>query len=139
MDELIYLIGLSVVISGLGLMHAPGIIERNLLRPYYLLRDRAWSTLITCGFVGTLAWSASRRLPSIDAVLVCLPAVFSPYIFTALVVLLLVHLIVDKDRNVIEELPGRAAPVRILSYAALLLTLACFGATQSTPFIYFQF
>jgi alginate O-acetyltransferase complex protein AlgI len=64
---------------------------------------------------------------------------FSPYIFTALVVLLLVHLIVDKDRNVIEELPGRAAPVRILSYAALLLTLACFGATQSTPFIYFQF
>ncbi|HET7811662.1 MAG TPA: rhomboid family intramembrane serine protease [Steroidobacteraceae bacterium] len=45
------ILGLIVVISALGLMHAPGIIERNLLRPYYLLRDRAYSTLITCGFV----------------------------------------------------------------------------------------
>jgi membrane associated rhomboid family serine protease len=45
------ILGLIVVISGLGLMAAPRIIERNLLRPYYMVRERAWSTLITCGFV----------------------------------------------------------------------------------------
>jgi membrane associated rhomboid family serine protease len=42
---------LIVVVSGLGLLSAPGIIERNLLRPYRVVRERAYSTLITCGFV----------------------------------------------------------------------------------------
>jgi len=45
------ILALIVVISGLGLMSAPRIIERNLLRPYYLLRDRTYSKLISCGFV----------------------------------------------------------------------------------------
>jgi membrane associated rhomboid family serine protease len=42
---------LIVAVSALGLMSAPGIIERNLLRPYYVVRRREYSTLITCGFV----------------------------------------------------------------------------------------
>ena len=45
------ILGLIVVVSALGLMAAPSIIERNLLRPYYVVRERAYSTLITCGFV----------------------------------------------------------------------------------------
>ena len=45
------ILGLIVAVSALGLMAAPGIIERNLLRPYYVVRERAYSTLITCGFV----------------------------------------------------------------------------------------
>ncbi|HEX6397853.1 MAG TPA: rhomboid family intramembrane serine protease [Steroidobacteraceae bacterium] len=42
---------LIVVISGLGLMSAPRIIEMNLLRPYRVARGRDYFTVITCGFV----------------------------------------------------------------------------------------
>lgn len=42
---------LAVVVSALGLTSAPGIIERNLLRPYNVVRRKEYSTLITCGFV----------------------------------------------------------------------------------------
>lgn len=41
----------TVAVSGLGLMVSPKIIERNLLRPYYLVRDQRYDTLITKGFV----------------------------------------------------------------------------------------
>jgi len=42
---------LIVVISGIGLMAAPRIIEMNLLRPYRVVRQREYFTIITCGFV----------------------------------------------------------------------------------------
>ncbi len=42
---------LIVVVSGLGLMGAPRIIERNLLRPWRVVRQQEYSTIITCGFV----------------------------------------------------------------------------------------
>ena len=42
---------LIVVISGIGLMAAPRIIEMNLLRPYRIARGREYFTVITCGFV----------------------------------------------------------------------------------------
>jgi membrane associated rhomboid family serine protease len=45
------ILGLTIVVSALGLMSSPGIIERNLLRPYYLVKDRRYDTLITKGFV----------------------------------------------------------------------------------------
>jgi len=40
-----------VIVSVLGLKAAPGIIERNVLRPYRVARGSEYSTLITCGFV----------------------------------------------------------------------------------------
>jgi membrane associated rhomboid family serine protease len=40
-----------VVVSAIGLKVAPGIIERNLLRPWRVVREQKYSTLITCGFV----------------------------------------------------------------------------------------
>jgi membrane associated rhomboid family serine protease len=42
---------LIVVISGIGLMSAPRIIEMNLLRPYRVARGKEYFTVITCGFV----------------------------------------------------------------------------------------
>jgi membrane associated rhomboid family serine protease len=37
--------------SALALWVAPKILERNLLRPYWMLKERDYSTLITCGFI----------------------------------------------------------------------------------------
>jgi membrane associated rhomboid family serine protease len=42
---------LIVVISGIGLMSAPRLVEMNLLRPYRVARGRDYFTVITCGFV----------------------------------------------------------------------------------------
>jgi len=63
----------------------------------------------------------------------------SPYILSAVVGVFLVHLLVNKDRNLAEELPQRSLAPRILGYASLLLLLVVFGATDSEAFIYFQF
>jgi len=45
------LLGLIVVVSMLGLKAAPQLIERNLLRPYQVVRGKSICTLITHGFV----------------------------------------------------------------------------------------
>lgn len=45
------ILGLTIVVSALGLFVSPRIIERNLLRPYYLAREQRYDTLITKGFV----------------------------------------------------------------------------------------
>jgi len=37
--------------SAFGLLVSPRLIERHLLRPYWLVRDRDWATLVTSGFV----------------------------------------------------------------------------------------
>lgn len=63
----------------------------------------------------------------------------SPYILAAVAAVFLVHLIVPKDRNWAHEIPERSLPVRGLAYATLLFMLVCLGATDSAPFIYFQF
>jgi membrane associated rhomboid family serine protease len=45
------ILGAILVISALALWVAPGIKERNLLRPYWLLRRRQYDTIITSGFI----------------------------------------------------------------------------------------
>jgi membrane associated rhomboid family serine protease len=45
------ILGLTTIVSALGLFVSPRIIERNLLRPYYLAREKRYDTLITKGFV----------------------------------------------------------------------------------------
>lgn len=45
------ILALTIIVSALGLTSAPSIIERNLLRPYWLLKDRAYSPIVTCGFI----------------------------------------------------------------------------------------
>src|SRR2546427_742651 len=63
----------------------------------------------------------------------------SPYILPAGAAVVLVHILVQKDRQWTQELPDRALSFRILVYSCLTLLLACFAATASAPFIYFQF
>jgi D-alanyl-lipoteichoic acid acyltransferase DltB (MBOAT superfamily) len=63
----------------------------------------------------------------------------SPNILPAIAGVLLVHLFVDKDRLWAQELPARTPVFRVLAYSGLALLLACLSATDSAPFIYFQF
>jgi len=63
----------------------------------------------------------------------------SPYILPALAGVVLVHLFVQKDRLWAEEIVLRPAPVRIMAYSCLAILLVCLAATDSVPFIYFQF
>jgi alginate O-acetyltransferase complex protein AlgI len=63
----------------------------------------------------------------------------SPYILPAAAGVLLVHLFIQKDRLWAQELVFRPFPVRILAYSSLALLLVCLAATDSAPFIYFQF
>jgi hypothetical protein len=48
-------------------------------------------------------------------------------------------LALDKDRNLAEEIPQGALPVRVLGYSSLVLLLTTLGASESAPFLYFQF
>ena len=63
----------------------------------------------------------------------------SPYILGAVVAVVLTHLLVRKDRNLALELPQWSVPSRIVGYASLLLLLVLMGATDASPFVYFQF
>jgi len=63
----------------------------------------------------------------------------SPYIFPSLAAVFLTHLFMHKDRNWAQELPQRSIPARVASYSALAILIVCLGATESAPFIYFQF
>ena len=45
------ILGCIVVVSFLALQVNPGILERNLLRPYWVLRKKTYDTIITCGFI----------------------------------------------------------------------------------------
>lgn len=45
------LLATIAVVSLVGLYAAPQVIERSLLRPYHLVRQRAYATLVTSGFV----------------------------------------------------------------------------------------
>jgi membrane associated rhomboid family serine protease len=45
------ILALIVIVSVLALSVSPRIKERNLLRPYWLLKNRDYSPIITCGFI----------------------------------------------------------------------------------------
>lgn len=45
------ILALTLAVSLIGLYGAPQLIEKNLLRPYWLTRRGEYGTLITCGFV----------------------------------------------------------------------------------------
>ena len=63
----------------------------------------------------------------------------SPYILAAIAAVSLAHLVVPKDRLWVREIPAGALSVRVLVYSSLALLLACLAATDTAPFIYFQF
>jgi membrane associated rhomboid family serine protease len=47
----VLILGAILAMSALALWVAPGIMERNLLRPYWLLRRKQYDTIITSGFI----------------------------------------------------------------------------------------
>jgi len=63
----------------------------------------------------------------------------SPFILSALVAILLTHLVLHKDYNWAQEILQRSVPVRIMNYTALVLMITGLGAMDAAPFIYFQF
>jgi len=63
----------------------------------------------------------------------------SPYILGAVLVVIVTHLVVGKDRNLALELPKMPPLGRIAGYATLLLLLVLLAAADSSPFIYFRF
>jgi alginate O-acetyltransferase complex protein AlgI len=65
--------------------------------------------------------------------------VVPPQLLPILLAIILVHLLIGKDRNWAVEIPERPILVRVMGYSVLALALVCFGATDSAPFIYFQF
>jgi membrane associated rhomboid family serine protease len=45
------ILALTALVSGLGLLAMPGIIERNLLRPYRVVHHREYLPILTSGFI----------------------------------------------------------------------------------------
>ena len=66
-------------------------------------------------------------------------ALGSPYILPLTALMLLVHLLINKDRNVIEELSTYSPAARVLAYASLLLALALLVPSDTVPFAYVRF
>jgi len=63
----------------------------------------------------------------------------SPYILPAVAAVVLSHVLQNKDRNWTQEIPTKSAITRIIAYACLLILLVMLGATDTVPFVYFQF
>ena len=66
-------------------------------------------------------------------------ALGSPYILPLAALMLIVHLLINKDRNVIEEVATYSVPTRVLAYATLLLALTSLVPSEAVPFVYRQF
>jgi alginate O-acetyltransferase complex protein AlgI len=92
---------------------------------WIVFRAESWSTTVQY-LSGIVTWRSGVR-------------VVSPYILGGAAVLLLTHLILDKDRNIAEEIPLWAAPIRVAAYSALVLMLSTLASGTSAPFVYFQF
>ena len=136
-------VGLAVyqVYKGLGVQKPPRA-ERSVFHPGTLLsRALTLSFVMVCWiFFGTQNLSAAFKyvwrmaIWSRDGV-----SLGSSYILPIAMLMLVVHLVINKDRNLVEELPTYSIPVRVLIYASLLLFLACFVASDVVPFVYVQF
>ena len=116
-------------------------------RPMYQVMSALFSHLLTLtvvllAFVFFRAISVSDALDYLTRMLSWAHSgtrLGSPYILAAVAVVFLVHLLVGKDRNLALELPQWRLAPRIVGYASLLLLLVLLGATDASPFIYFQF
>jgi alginate O-acetyltransferase complex protein AlgI len=116
-------------------------------RAVYRSLSTGFSHLLTLGVVVLSmvffrAQSFSDAVSYLNRMLSCAhdgTRLVSPYILAAVVAVFLVHLLVGKDRNLALELPQMPLLPRILGYTSLLLLLVVLGATDASPFIYFQF
>jgi alginate O-acetyltransferase complex protein AlgI len=115
---------------------------KSIFRPAVLVSRVLTLSVVMFGwiFFGTqtlpLAFNYLRRLLtwSSDGV-----ALGSPYILPLAALMVLVHLFVDKDRNLIEELATFSVPTRAFAYASLLLVITSLVPSDTIPFVYGQF
>jgi len=66
-------------------------------------------------------------------------ALESSYIVPFAALMVLAHLLVNKERNLVEELPTHSVPVRVVTYACLLLAVTSLVPAEPVPFVYVQF
>ena len=93
---------------------------------WIFFRAETWDTATQC--VGRiLSWSQDGT------------HLVSPYILAAIIGVVVVHFCIQKDRLWSQEIVLRPLPIRIVAYSSLGLLLVCLAATDSAPFIYFQF
>ncbi len=93
---------------------------------WIFFRAQSWDSAIT--FLLRLAtWSTDGT------------RLISPYILPAFGAVFLTHLLINKDRNWTHEIPTRGWVYQAVAFTILLTVLITLGATDSAPFIYFQF
>jgi alginate O-acetyltransferase complex protein AlgI len=63
----------------------------------------------------------------------------SPYILPLSALVFVAHLVVNKDRNVMQEIIEWPPPVRIAAYSTMVLLLTLLVPADTVPFVYFQF
>jgi alginate O-acetyltransferase complex protein AlgI len=66
-------------------------------------------------------------------------ALESPYILPLTTVVIIAHVLVGKDDNVIEKLNRYSLPIRVCAYASLLFALTSLVASEAVPFVYARF
>jgi hypothetical protein len=66
-------------------------------------------------------------------------ALGSPYILPLTGLVLLAHLFIQKDRDLIEEAATYSVPTRVLAHATLLLAITSLVPSDAVPFVYAQF
>jgi alginate O-acetyltransferase complex protein AlgI len=116
-------------------------------QPFFQFAWRLFSRVLTLGvvllgwiFFRSQTWSAATEyVGRIFAWPTDGMQFLSPYILAAIAAVFFVHLAVPKDRNWAHEIADRSLPVRGFAYAGLLFVLVTLSATDSAPFIYFQF
>jgi alginate O-acetyltransferase complex protein AlgI len=92
---------------------------------WVFFRAKSWS--IAMEYLGGLAtWHSGVRLGS-------------AYILPLSALVLLAHLIVNKDRNWVQEVTEWPVPVRVTVYSTAVLLLSLLVPTDAVPFVYFQF
>jgi alginate O-acetyltransferase complex protein AlgI len=92
---------------------------------WIFFRAGSWSA--ACDYLGRIVtWSHGTSL-------------VSPHIIAAVAAVFITHLLVNKDFNWAQTVPQSSPLKRVVVYASLITLLAFLGATNSTPFIYFQF
>lgn len=66
-------------------------------------------------------------------------ALGSPYILPLAALVLVAHVLINKDRNLVEELSTYSVLVRAVTYACLLLAVTSLVPSESVPFVYVHF
>jgi alginate O-acetyltransferase complex protein AlgI len=64
---------------------------------------------------------------------------WSPFILSAVAGFVAVHLLISKDSHWTEDLPRWSMVARVATFSVLLTLVVFLGATDTVPFIYFQF